>query len=413
VHVWFRFGDRSYTREVLPAGRELLFEVPDIGLTDPLEVYAYLADEHENVLLEFGRERDPQLFGLSDAELEEFLRRDIRGGQTGSYALRLEELGVSVGVHGYLSLEFKPVNDTPSFDLHHATIMIRAAVQNAVSLEIALEWEHLARAAGDFYLPHAFMDLKAAEWLIVRAGWFEVPVGAFNEYLYPDFLRITGTAPRFSRNVVPALWSEVGLQLRGRFVLSKLTNLTYAAFLVNGLEQPDDMPGDRMVAEGGEIRGMRFNDRDMFAGEKAYGGRVGLEVGEFDLGVSGYTGRYTIDADRTLSIGDVDASYRGEYLTVRSEAALAWQETDRNVLHKFGMYTLVAARPIPYLEPYAEYDYVDVGGAVHSVLLGIAVYPFPLERSTRNLRLKSEAGYDFPEGGKRVFVWFFQLTTGF
>ncbi|HKP57502.1 MAG TPA: hypothetical protein VJV78_12310 [Polyangiales bacterium] len=413
VHVWFRFGDRTYEKEVQPAARDVLFQVPDIGLTDPLEVYAYLSDEHENVLLEFARERDPYLFGLSDAELEEFLRRDIRGGQPGSYALRLEELGVAVGVHGYLSLEFKPVNDTPSFDLHHATVMIRATFQNSVSLEIALEWEHLALELDDFYLPHAFMDVKATEWLILRAGWFEVPVGAFNEYLYPDFLRITGTAPLFSRSVVPALWSEVGLQLRGRFVLNKLTNLTYAAFLVNGLEQHDDNPNDGKVEEGGDIRDMRFHARDSFSGDKAVGGRLGLEIGEFDLGVSGYTGRYTIDANRRLSIGDVDASYRGQYLTVRSEAALAWQEIGKQVAHKFGMYTLVAVRPILHLEPYTEYDYVDVDGVTHSVMLGIAIYPFPADRSTRHLRLKSEAGYQFPEGMKRVFFWFFQLTTGF
>ncbi|HKU41098.1 MAG TPA: hypothetical protein VJR89_23205 [Polyangiales bacterium] len=413
VHVYYRFGDRSYVRAQKLAAPDLLFDVQEIGLTEPLEVYAYVVDAHDNVVLEFGRERDPHLFGLSDAELEEYLRRDIRGGQPGSYALRLEELGVDVGVHGYLSLEFKPVMDTPSFDLHHATIMVRAEFQRAVSLEIALEWEHLALELGDFYLPHAFMDLQASEWLILRAGWFEVPVGAFNEYLYPDFLRITGQAPLFARSVVPGLWSEVGLQLRGRFVLSKLTNLTYAVFLVNGLEQPDEMPGDGDVAEGGDIRAMRFHANDSFSGDKALGGRVGLEVGEFDVGVSGYTGNYTIDADRRLSIGDVDASYRGELLTVRTEAALAWQETTREVLHKFGMYTLVALRPIPYLEPYAEYDYVDVDGIVHGVLVGIAIYPHPNERSTRNLRLKSECGYQFPEHADKEFVWFFQLTTGF
>ena len=413
VHVFYRFGDRNYARAQQPVAAELLFDVPEIGLTEPLEVYAYVVDAHDNVVLEFARERDPHLFGLSDAELEEFLRRDIRGGQPGSYALRLEELGVNVGVHGYLSLEFKPVDDTPSFDLHHATVMVRAEFQRAVSLEIALEWEHLARELDDFYLPHAFMDLQASEWLILRAGWFEVPVGAFNEYLYPDFLRITGQAPLFAQSVVPGLWSEVGLQLRGRFVLKKLTNLTYAVFLVNGLEQPDPMPGDDMVAEGGDIRAMRFHARDTFSGDKALGGRIGLEVGEFDVGVSGYTGNYTIDADRRLSIGDVDASYRGKVLTVRSEAALAWQETTRQVLHKFGMYTLVALRPIPHLEPYAEYDYIDVEARMHRALVGIAIYPYPQERSTRNLRLKSECGYAFPEKGDAEFVWFFQLTTGF
>lgn len=413
VHVWYRVGGRAYVKQVRPVSQELLFDVQSLKATDAIEVYAFMVDDRENVISEFGRERDPHLFGLSEAELEEFLRRDIRGGQTGSYALRLEELGVEVGVHGYLSLEFKPLNDVPGFDMHHVVAMIRAAFQHAVSLEFALEYEHLFREQGDFYLPHAFMDVKFEEELVLRAGWFEVPVGAFNEYLYPDFLRITGTGPLFTRDVVPGLWSEIGLQLRGRFAVSHIANLTYAVFVVNGLEQPDEDPTDGEVAEGGPVRAMRYNIHDQYAGDKAVGGRLGLEIDEFDVGVSGYSGRYTIEANRRLSIGDVDVSYRGKYLIARSEAALAWEETTRDVLHKFGMYALLAGRPIPHLEPYVQYDYTRVDGSEHRVLGGVAVYPFPLQRSTSNLRLKSEAGCDWLPTGKRQFVWFFQLTTGF
>jgi hypothetical protein len=415
VHVWYRIGGRAYVKQVHAISQEMLFDVQSLKATDPVDVYAFLVDDRENVLTEFGRERDPHLFGLSEGELEEFLRRDIRGGQTGSYALRLEELGVEVGVHGYLSLEFKQVSDDSAagFDMHHVVAMIRAAFQHAVSLEFALEYEHLFRTQGDFYLPHAFMDVKFAEQLILRAGWFEVPVGAFNEYLYPDFLRITGTGPLFTRYVIPGLWSEVGVQLRGRFALTGITNLTYAAFVVNGLEQPDATPMDGMVAEGGEIRTMRYNINDQYNGDKGFGGRLGLEIDEFDIGVSGYSGRYTIERNRRLSIGDVDLSYRDQYLTVRSEAALAWEETTDEVLHKFGMYFLVAGRPIPWIEPYAQYDFADSNGVEHRVLGGVALYPFPEQRSTRNLRLKSECGVDFLPNGKEDFIWFFQLTTGF
>jgi hypothetical protein len=415
VHVWYRIGGRAYVKQVHPISQETLFDVQSLKATDPVEVYAFLVDDRENVLTEFGRERDPHLFGLSEGELEEFLRRDIRGGQTGSYALRLEELGVEVGVHGYLSLEFKEASDDSSagFDMHHVVAMIRAAFQHAVSLEFALEYEHLFRAQGDFYLPHAFMDVKFAEQLILRAGWFEVPVGAFNEYLYPDFLRITGTGPLFTRYVIPGLWSEVGVQLRGRFALTGITNLTYAVFVVNGLEQPDENRMDGRVAEGGEIRTMRYNINDQYNGDKAFGGRLGLEIDEFDIGVSGYSGRYTIERNRRLSIGDVDLSYRDQYLTIRSEAALAWEQTTDEVLHKFGMYFLVAGRPIPWIEPYAQYDFADNNGVEHRVLGGVALYPFPEQRSTRNLRLKSECGVDFLPNGKEDFIWFFQLTTGF
>ena len=413
VQVWFRFGERRYLKVRRPVGPQLVVDVADIGPTDPLAVYAFAVDEHENVLLELGHEREPHVFGLSDEERAEFMRRDIRGGQPGSYARRLEELGVRVGVHGYLSLEFKPVNDTPSLDLHHATAMIRASLFDRVSLEIALEWEHLGRTQGDFYLPHAFMDIRAAEWLILRAGFFEMPVGAFNEYLYPDFLRITGLAPLFASAVVPALWSEVGLELRGRVRIGPTAHLTYAAVLSNGLEQPDEDPKDGQVAEGGEIRSMRFHARDQFSANKAVGGRVGLEVGDFDLGVSAYTGRYTIEAARQLSIGDVDFSYRGKWLTVRTEGAAAWQEITRDTLNKYGFYALVALRPIGYLEPYVQYDWTRQMRTEQRILGGLAIYPFPHEQATRNLRLKSEAGLDWPPQGKRQFVWFFQLTTGF
>jgi hypothetical protein len=413
VHVWWRFGDRKYQKATRPVASESLIEIEDIAATDALEVYAFVVDEHDNVLMQFGRDHDPHLFALTDDELAVILRRDIRGGQTGSFALRLEELGVQVGVHGYVSLELKPEGDVPSFDLHHATAMIRANLLSAVSVELAFEWEHLGLDQEDFYLPHAFLDVKLSDLLIVRGGFFEVPVGAFNEYLYPDFLRITGLPPLFSLSVVPALWSEVGLQLRGRIELRTALHLTYAAFVANGLEEKDKDPTTGAFLQGGDIREMRFNNLDTYSGDKAVGGRIGLEVGEFDFGVSGYTGRYAIQDDLRLSMLDADLSFRSEWLTVRTEGAVALQETTSKLLRKWGLYTLVAVRPLPALEPYTQYDFVDLGTWTQRALLGFAIYPFPQERATRNLRLKNEAGFEFPQGGGHAFVWFLQLTTGF
>ena len=413
VHVWSRFGDRPYIKTQRPTAPQVLVGVDEIAATDALDVYVFVVDDRGNVLMRFGREREPYVFRLSDEELAAILRRDIRGGQTGSYARRLEELGVQVGVHGYTSLELKPNGNTTTFDLHHATAMIRANLLNAASVELALEWEHLGRGQGDFYLPHAFIDMKASDLLVIRGGFFEAPVGAFNEYLYPDFLRVTGLPPLFSRSVVPGLWSEVGLQARGRLAMSPLASLTYAAFVSNGLKQRDPMPTDGVVAEGGDIRDMRFNDREDINGNKAFGGRLGFEIGEFDLGMSGYTGRYTIEAPRQLSILDADMSFRSKWLTIRTEGAIALQETTATTLRKQGLYALVAVRAHPHLEPYTQYDYVDLGPWLQRGLLGFAFYPFPHERATRSLRLKSEAGYDFPEGASKKFVWFFQLTTGF
>jgi hypothetical protein len=413
VQVWWRFAGHGYQKIRRSATRELVLDIDGIGPTDPLDVYVFVVDDHGNVLMQRGRERDPELFGLSEQELAALLQRDIRGGQTGSYARRLEELGVQVGVHGYASLELKPVGGVTSFDLHHATVMVRANLQRAVSVEIALEWEHLGPEQGEFYIPHAFLDVKLHDLFVLRGGFFEAPVGAFNEYLYPDFLRITGLQPLFSENVVPALWSEVGLQARGRLALGGGPHATYAAFVSNGLEQHDDAPHDGLTQEGGDLEAMRFNERDKFSFDKALGGRLGLEIGDFDVGASGYTGRYTVERARRLQILDSDFSFRGRKLTVRTEGAIALQEVTRGLLKKYGAYALVAARPIPYLEPYVEYDYANLGGWVQRGIVGVAAYPFPNERPTRSLRLKSEAGYAFPQVGQRAFVWLFQLTTGF
>ena len=82
-------------------------------------------------------------------------------------------------------------------------------------------------------------------------------------------------------------------------------------------------------------------------------------------------------------------------------------------MNKSGLYALAAVRAHPHLEPYAQYDYVDVGQWMQRGLLGFAFYPFPHERATSSLRLKSEGGYEFTKLNDPKFVWFFQLTTGF
>jgi hypothetical protein len=423
VRIWTRSGIAPYTKVEVPASPDVVEDVGGVEFADALDVYVSVVDEHDNMLLEFGQEVRPHIFGLTDAEFAEIRRNDIRGGETGSFARRLEELGGRVSLHGYASLEFSPVeadeaaepfHSVPSFDLHHATLMARANLSRAVSVEIALEWEHLGREAGAFYLPHAFIDAKANDALVLRAGFFEAPIGAFNEYLYPDFLRITALAPLFSQSVVPALWSEVGLQLRGKFPLGRASSLSYAAFVSNGLEQRDPDPNDGLIAEGGDLYSMRFNARDEATGHKGFGGRAGVALRNFDIGASAYTGRYTVEGARRLSILDGDASYRDDVFTLRAEGALTLEETTTRLLRKRGMYTLVAIRAQPAVLPYLQYDLLHAeGDQIQRVLAGLALYPYPRERATSTLRLKSEAGFNFPKGEARRFIWYFQLTTGF
>ena len=412
VDVVSRVDGGSYRRRRKQAGREIEFEEP-ISSTSTVEVFVEVFDAHGNLLQRVGDERMPLRFAPSSEELANSTR-DIRGGQTGSFGRRLEELGANVGVHGFVTAELRPEDGEVTFDVHHATVWFRAELMKRASLEFGIEVEHLLPEIEDLYVPHAFIDLGFTESVNARVGLFEAPVGAFNEYLYPDFLRTTALPPLYTQDVIPALWSEVGIQLRGRVELGESKFLTYAAFVSNGLEQADPTPGDGEVAEGGTIRAMRFNRRDQHDSSKAGGGRVGYEAGPLDIGVSGYRGRYTIDAARYLTLLDVDASFRLGNFTTRGEAALALQEVTGRTLKKYGGYVLGAYRVVPHLEVYAQYDNLTVEGTQHRALLGTALYPFPESQGTRSLRLKAEAGPSWlPDADEANWSWFTQLTTGF
>ena len=79
IHVWSRFGERPYTKVQRPAAPQVVFDIEEVSPTDALDVYVFVVDDHANVLMRFGREREPHVFRLSDEELAAILRRDIRG----------------------------------------------------------------------------------------------------------------------------------------------------------------------------------------------------------------------------------------------------------------------------------------------------------------------------------------------
>jgi hypothetical protein len=119
------------------------------------------------------------------------------------------------------------------------------------------------------------------------------------------------------RDVVPAVWSEVGAQVRGS-VSKAGTRLEYAAYVVNGLgvKDPSEMPDEL-------VRSLRDNTIDNNL-DKGVGARLGAtvargEVGETTLGVSTYTG--AIDADRRLTILDADLTTKLAVLTINGEVA--------------------------------------------------------------------------------------------
>ncbi|MBI5497351.1 MAG: hypothetical protein HY904_20220 [Deltaproteobacteria bacterium] len=397
---------------------------------------------------------------METVRLEDLLQRDIRGGEVGGYGLRLAEQGLVVELHGFVTAEAtadfadvgtrtlalaqpapwserqKQLGGSSHFELHHATTILRASVLDRFYPEFAVEWEH---SGFEVYVPWGYVDMKAWDWLVVRAGLFPVPIGAFNEYLYPDFLRRTAAAPLVTRVVIPSIWSESGVQVRGHFPLVSGVDVNYAAYVVNGLEQADKRldqgEQDSVVAEGGAIRSMRGNHFDRNHPDKAVGGRLGVGLPRgLALGVSAYTGAYTVNARRRLTLLDGDLTLQNGPVTFRAEAALAHQEVSGllgpgplfNALVSGGAYALFAYRIRPALEPYTQVDVVTrvstrsrgadfwrgvPGASQFRLLSGVVLYPLPVKAPRTMLKLEGATALD--DQGRLDLGLFAQAAVGF
>jgi hypothetical protein len=246
--------------------------------------------------------------------------------------------------------------DVGTFDLHYFNVIVGARVGESIAAEVLLEYEH---GGDDTGIRYGIIDYKFADPAILRMGKFLVPIGHFNEYLSPEYANKLPDHPVCLWRIVPIVWAETGVQLRGQYDLASGWSVNYAGYVVNRLEQSEN--SDVTVREGGDIRDMRGNNRDSNDGDKAYEGRVGIKPSrEMEFGFSYYTGAYTVDGQRTLSIMDVDAEYRKNDWTFRGEYVWALQDTSGDDLSKEGFYVEAAYRLDSHFEPVVRYDRADL-----------------------------------------------------
>ncbi len=314
--------------------------------------------------------------------LEELMEVDIRTGQPGWFGNQLEQLDVKPYVHGYAAAiyrdyDFNRSREVGTFDLHYFNVVVGADIGDKIAAEVLLEYEH---GGDDTGVRYGIIDYKFADPAILRMGKFLVPMGKFNEFLSPEYANKLPDRPYCLWEIVPIVWAETGVQLRGTVEWPSKQSVNYAVYVVNGLEQAAN--GDGSVGEGGNIRSMRSNNRDSHDSSKAYGGRIGFKPWtELEFGASYYTGAYTIDAQQSLSIMDFDVEYKKSKLTLRGEYVQALQETSTGDLTKEGFYAEAAYRLNRYLEPVVRYDKADLDdGTGHDAkrsTVGLVFYPNP------------------------------------
>ena len=250
-----------------------------------------------------------------------------------SFGLELEALSERVNISAYGDTELYFDEDTLTFDQAHANPIIGAPLGDGFYAEMELEFEHGGEKK---LLEYAYLDWNKAEWLTLRMGKFLLPVGFFNENLHPSFRNQLVSRPIVALQIIPSTWGDTGIQLRGRLRLGPSTQTSYKLFVVNGLQELEGQ-------EGGEIRSMRYHERDLEDKGKAFGGR--LEIAQhlgthfFHLAASGYHGAISADGAHDLTIGDIDFKLRFDPITLHGEGAIAKvDQSDGTTDRRWGLY---------------------------------------------------------------------------
>ncbi len=358
--------------------------------------------------------------------VDELLDLSINSGAKGGFATQLEDLDIETYVHGYAAFWYRNFDldrqkNNKSFDLHYFNPMFGINVKDKVIAELMLEYEH---GGDEITIRYGILDYAFSKYATLRVGKFLMPIGRYNEYLYPEHINLFPDRPLSHWNIIPIVWSEVGAQLRGNIQINNKTSVNYAAYLVNGLEQKDG-------GYGGPIRDMRENILDYNSDNKALGGRIGFKpVTSTEVGFSYYSGAYSTDGKMNLSILCIDAEYQYKKFGIRGEYVKSEQDTLNGSITSDGFYTELSYRINKYLEPAVRYEQANLPGLIglsdlngdgikdlnndtfSRLSLGVIIYPEPELLSRFNFKVNYNIIPNDGQGKKRnEFV--LQATIGF
>ena len=295
-----------------------------------------------------------------------------------------------VGLLGQTTPEPELLNDlsgenSPRFGAEF-NLFIGAELLNRVFVEAQIVFD---ANASKFASDYTQIDIRVyRDFLFVRGGKFWTPMGGINVYPDPRYIFPTPTLPMFMGNVLPGEWGELGVQLYGRYSWGDGRGLSYAFYVVNGLEQQIVNPGDPV--SGGPLRNMLNNYLDQNDPDKAVGAQVVVEpIAGLTFGLSGYEGVYTVTGRHRLYIADAHMGLKLGKFTLRGELATTFQETAADTLLKLGGYALASYR-FKYLEPLVMVDGIRLDGSHEldriAATFGLIAYPFPQKVPTVSVR---------------------------
>jgi hypothetical protein len=231
------------------------------------------------------------------------------------------------------------IGDGLSMELRRFNIFLFSTISSRVRFLSELEFEH---GTEEIALETALIDVQVNPSFVLRGGIILPPLGAFNvNHDSPRWNFVD--RPLVSTRIIPATLSEVGFGVHGRLAPPRV-GITYDLYLVNGLGEGVINNAEGRTSLAGGKAAERFAEDNN--GSPAFTGRVGIQRGEGEFGVSWYRGVYNtpfiegerVDATRSVSLTALDVSTRLGRVEIRGEGAVVKVDVPEDLRELFGMY---------------------------------------------------------------------------
>jgi len=256
-------------------------------------------------------------------------------------------------------------------------LKVKNPVRQGLKIDSNSQFKH------QFVIEYAFADYVFQQWFQLRFGAFLTPFGVYNESLHTDYDSKLVERPFLSEEIIPAPWTQLGIQLHGAVVLTPAWEVNYAVYTGNGIEALQDKNG---IIKSSRIKDMTHQLVSRFNSNRAVGSRVGVLVNDgqqhFEMGISTYHGAWDPMATLNLNMLGSDVWYHYKGLDLRAEWALAVQDVALGKQYDYSWYTQAAYR-WHLLEPVLRFDrlrnrYFNQNGPIvddrHRYTLGLNIY---------------------------------------
>jgi len=193
---------------------------------------------------------------------------------------------------GYADVDFiSPETGNDSFVVGTFAPIFHFQYRDVVMLESELEIGIGEDGETEVNLEYLTVDWFVSDYATILVGKFLSPVGQFRQNLHPSWVNKLPSAPPGFGHDGAAPISDLGLQVRGGFLLGGMRT-NYAVYASNGPELNSETE-DELEFELEGIRAEGFGaDRD---GDKTIGGRFAvLPISSIEIGLSFATGKATV-----------------------------------------------------------------------------------------------------------------------